>query len=207
MSDASTDVSSEVGRPAALDKRRSALAVGLPALGFIGLSTQVWASGTTGDVLSAGTVDVTGGGGAPGAVGLAVICIVSLLALMTGGPVIRGISSVVLTLSALGALVLALLVALRPEAAVAGALSEELARTTAPDATGATTVWGWAAVAVAGVLLAGCLAVAASSRRWAGLSARYERRAAAGPRGEVRTAWDELSEGADPTLGDGPERP
>ena len=48
-----------------LDKRRSALAVAVPAVVFIALSTQVWVRGTTGDVLSGGAVDVTGGAAAP----------------------------------------------------------------------------------------------------------------------------------------------
>ncbi|HON74251.1 MAG TPA: Trp biosynthesis-associated membrane protein, partial [Dermatophilaceae bacterium] len=41
------------------------------------------------------------------------------------------------------------------------------------------------------------------SRRWAGLSARYDAPApAADSRGAVRTAWDDLSEGVDPTTSD-----
>ncbi|AXG13218.1 Trp biosynthesis-associated membrane protein [Intrasporangium calvum] len=189
-----------------LGKRRSALVVALPAVALIGLATQPWARGRTGDVLSAGAIDVTGGRAAPGAVGLAVICVISLLALMSGGRVIRAVSGAVLVLSAAGALVLVLRVALRPAGVVAGALSQELARTTAPDATGATTAWGWAAAVVGLLLLVGSLGAARSSRHWAGLSARYERaKPASGPRGEVRTAWDELSDGADPTLRDGPD--
>jgi hypothetical protein len=190
-----------------LDKRRSALAVALPAVLFIALSTQVWARGTTGDVLSGGAVDVTGAAAAPGAVGLAVICVVALLALMTGGPVIRTASAVVMVVSALGTLALTAFVALRPSVVVGDALSRQLARTTAPDATGITTGWGWAALVAAAVLVCGTVAAAVSSRNWSGLSARYERtKPASGPRGEVRTTWDELSEGHDPTLRDGPDR-
>lgn len=190
-----------------LDKRRSALSVALPAIGLVALSTRAWATGSTGDVLSRGAVEVTGGRATPGAVGLAVICVVSLIALMTGGRLIRAASAVVMVLSALGALVLTLLVALRPREAVAGSLSEELARTTAPAATGTTTVWGWLAVVTAVLLVGGAVAAAGSSPSWAGLSARYERgKLASGPRGEVRTAWDELTDGDDPTLRDEPDR-
>ena len=186
-----------------LDKRRSALAVALPAGILIALSTRAWVRGTTGDVLSAGAVDVTGAGAAPGAVGLAVICVVALLALMTGGRVIRAVSAVVMVASALGALALTAVVALRPDEVVADALSRQLARTTAPDATGVTTGWGWLAVVAAAVLVCGTVVAAVSSRAWSGLSARYDRRKpASGPRGEVRTPWDELSEGHDPTVRD-----
>lgn len=189
-----------------LDKRRSALAVVAPAIAFVALSTQAWASGATGDVLSRGAVEVTGGRATPGAVGLAVISVVSLIALMTGGRVIRAASAVVMVLSAAGALVLTTLVALGPRAAVAAALSEELARTTAPAATGTTTTWGWLAVLAAVLLLAGAAAAAGSSSSWTGLAARYERaKPVSGPRGEVRTAWDELTDGDDPTLRDGPD--
>ncbi len=188
-----------------LDKRGVALAVAVPAAALLGLSTQTWTTGTTADVLSSGPVHVTGGGAAPGAVGLAAVCVIALLALMTGGRVIRAASAAVLVLAALGVLVLTGLVALRPRDVVAAALSEKLARTTAPDAAGATTALGWLAVAAAALLLLGAAAAASASRRWSGLSARYERdRAPSGPRGEVRTAWDELTDGGDPTLRDGP---
>jgi len=190
-----------------LDKRRAALAVALPAVVLLALSTQVWVRGTTGDVLSGGAVDVTGAAAAPGAVGLAVICVVALLALMTGGRVIRNASAVVMVGSALGALAVTAFVALRPSVVVGDALSQQLARTTAPDATGVTTGWGWAAVVAAVVLVCGTVVAAASSRTWFGLSARYDRtKPASGPRGEIRTTWDELSEGHDPTLRDGPDR-
>lgn len=188
-----------------LDKKRSALAVGVPAALLIGLSLLPWTSGTTGDVLRHGPVTVTGGQAAPGAVGLAVICVVALLALMTGGRVIRAASSAVVLLAAVGALVVISLVVLRPHEVVAAALSQELARTTAPDAAGTTTVWGWLALLVAVVLLVGSFAVARAAQQWSGLSSRYDRdRPARGPRGEVRTAWDELSDGQDPTLRDEP---
>jgi hypothetical protein len=57
-------------------------------------------------------------------------------------------------------------------------------------------------------LLVGAVAAALSSRSWAGLSSRYDRgsRPDAGPRGQVRNAWDELSEGGDPTLRDAPDQ-
>jgi hypothetical protein len=190
-----------------LSKKSAALAVGVPAAALLALSTQTWTRGTTGDVLSSGPVEVSGGGAAPGAVGLAVVCVIALLGMMTGGRAIRTASAAVLVLSALGALVLTVLVALRPRDVVAAAVSEELARTTAPDAAGATTGLGWMAVVFAVLLLLGAAVAAGSSGAWSGLSGRYERdRPASGPRGEVRTAWDELTDGGDPTLRDGSGR-
>lgn len=189
-----------------VDKRRAAAAVLVPAAALLVLTTQAWASGTASDVLSQGTTDVTGGQAAPGVVGLGLVAVAALLGLMTGGRVGRAVSSGALVLSSLGALVLVALVVTRPDETVAGQVARDLARTTAPEASGSTTVLGWLAL-VAGLLLAvGAVLAVAASRTWRGLSDRYERaKPAAGPRGEVRTPWDELTDGGDPTLRDGPE--
>ena len=190
-----------------VDKKRAALVVLVPAAALLGLTTRPWATGESRDVLSQAVTDVTGGAAAPGVVGLAAVCVVALLGLMTGGRVIRTVSAGVLVLASLGAFVMTLLVALRPVDAVADAVARELARTTAPDATGSTTVWAWIAVGAAALLAVGAALTALSSRSWAGLSGRYERgeKPASGPRGEVRTTWDELTDGRDPTLRDAPD--
>lgn len=191
-----------------LSKGRAALAVLVPALLLVGISTQPWATGEARDVLSRTVVSVTGGGGAPGVVGLAAVAVVAMLGLMTGGRVIRAISAGALVLSSLGALALVLLLVLRPVQAVASEVARELARTTAPEATGATTAWAWLGLVAALLLVAGATAAAVSSRTWAGLSGRYDREPAPdrGPRGQVRTTWDELSDGEDPTLRDAPDQ-
>ncbi|GAB2771883.1 hypothetical protein GCM10027039_36500 [Terrabacter koreensis] len=190
-----------------LDKKRAALVVLLPAALLLGLTTRTWATGESRDVLSRAVTEVTGGAAAPGVVGLCAVCVVALLGLMTGGRVIRALSAGVLVLSAVGAALMTLFVALRPVTTVTDAVARELARTTAPAATGTSTVWAWLAVVVAALLAVGAALATASSRSWAGLSGRYERGAkpASGPRGEVRTTWDELSEGHDPTLRDAPD--
>ena len=190
-----------------LGKKRATLVVLVPAALLLVLTTRPWASGESRDVLSRAVTEVTGGAAAPGVVGLCAVCVVALLGLMTGGRVIRAVSAGVLVLSAVGAALMTLSVALRPVATVADAVARELARTTAPAATGSSTVWAWVAVVAAGLLAVGAVLTAVSSRTWAGLSGRYERgtRPASGPRGEVRTTWDELSEGHDPTLRDAPD--
>ncbi|MEW1953735.1 Trp biosynthesis-associated membrane protein [Terrabacter sp. NPDC080008] len=189
-------------RGRALDKKRAALAVLLPAAVLLALTTRPWATGASGDVLSQAVTQVSGSAAAPGVVGLLAVCVVALLGLMTGGRVIRAVSAIVLVLASLGALVMTVLVALRPVATVAEAVARELGRTTAPAATGSTTAWAWLGVVAALLLVVGATLTAASSRSWAGLSSRYERgqKPASGPRGEVRTTWDELSDGRDPTL-------
>lgn len=190
-----------------VDKKRAALVVLVPAAALLGLTTRPWATGESRDVLSQAVTDVTGGAAAPGVVGLAAVCVVALLGLMTGGRVIRTVSAGVVVLASVGALAMTLLVALRPVDTVADAVARELARTTAPDATGSTTAWAWLAFGAATLLTVGAAVAALSSKSWAGLSGRYERgeKPESGPRGEVRTTWDELTDGRDPTLRDAPD--
>ena len=199
-----------------LGKRGAALVVLLPAVVLLGLATRPWASGRARDVLTSGVTEVTGSTAAPGMVAVALVTIVALLGMMTGGRVIRALSAGVLVIAALGTLALTVAVALQPVQAVAEAVARQLARTTAPETVASTTAWAWLAVVVATLLAAGAVAASVSSRSWAGLSSRYERGAPTGagtpgkpgepgPRGQVRTPWDELSEGGDPTLRDGPD--
>ncbi|MBB2987795.1 Trp biosynthesis-associated membrane protein [Terracoccus luteus] len=213
--DAGTPAEASPARPRRghLDKRRASVAVLVPAVLVLALTTRPWATGRADDVLSAGAKTVSGGTAAPGVVGLAAVAVVALLGLMTGGRVIRAVSAGVMVLAALGAAAFTVVAALRPSQTVAEAVARELARTTPPDAVGQTTTWAWLALVSAVALVAGAALTAVSSRSWAGLSGRYERgtttaaaKPESGPRGQVRTVWDELSEGGDPTLGDD-ERP
>src|SRR3954469_4938890 len=158
-----------------LDKKRAAVVVLVPAALLLGLTTLPWATGESKDVLSQAVTQVGGAAAAPGVVGLTVVCVVALLGLMTGGRIIRVVAAAVLVLASLGTLVMTALVALRPVETVAGAVARELARTTAPAATGSSTVWVWLAVAAAVLLVLGAGLTAVSSRSWAGLSGRYER--------------------------------
>lgn len=191
-----------------LDKRRAAAAVLLPAALLLGLATQPWAKGEASDVLSHGLTSVTGSDAAPGVVGLGLVAVAALLGLTTGGRVIKAVSGGALVMASLGSLVLVALVVTRPAQSVASQVARELARTTAPGATGTATAVGWLALATALLLTAAALASVVASRRWSGLSGRYESgaRPDAGPRGQVRTPWDELTDGGDPTVRDGPER-
>lgn len=190
-------------------KRAAVVAVAVPAALVAALSTQTWVTGQANDVLSHGATTVTGTEAMPAVVGLAIVAVAGLVALMTGGRVIRAVSAALLVLASLGALALVLVVALRPEQTVADAVARELARTTAPGVTGGTTVFAWLAVVAAVLLVVGAVLTAGWSRGWGGLGARYERGSgpAAGPRGEVRSTWDDLSDGRDPTTGDRPAQP
>lgn len=188
-----------------LDKKRAVLVVALPALVLLALTTLPWAIGTSSDVLSGGVVSVPGGRAAPGVVALVMVTVVSLLGVATGGRVIRAVSAAFLVLAAAGSLVLVAVVVAQPAGAVANDVGRQLARTTAPAARGDATLWSGLALLVAGLLTLAAVASAWSSRAWSGLPGRYERdsRPQAGPRGQARSAWDDLTEGRDPTMGDG----
>ncbi|MDN5766388.1 MAG: Trp biosynthesis-associated membrane protein [Humibacillus sp.] len=190
-----------------LGKRGAALAVLLPAVALLGLATRPWASGRARDVLTSGVTEVSGSTAAPGMVGVALVAVVALLGMMTGGRVIRAVSAAVLVVAAVGALAFTAMVVAQPVQAVGEAVARQLARTTAPETVASTTVWAWLGLVAAVLLTVGAVAASVSSRSWAGLSSRYERAAKPasgerGPRGQVRTPWDELSEGGDPTLRD-----
>ena len=178
-----------------------------PAALLLGLTTRTWASGESRDVLSQAVTEVTGGAAAPGVVGLVAVCVVALLGLMTGGRVIRAVSAVVLVLASLGALAMTSSSRCarstrwpKPSHASSPARRRPRPRVRAPRGPGPRSL-------VAALLAVGAVLTAVSSRSWAGLSGRYERgdKPASGPRGEVRTTWDELSEGRDPTLRDAPD--
>lgn len=191
-----------------LGKRVAALAVLLPAVALLGLATLPWASGRARDVLTSGVTEVSGSTAAPGMVGVALVAVVALLAMMTGGRVIRAVSAVVLVVAAVGALAFTAMVVVQPVQAVGAAVARQLARTTAPETVASTTAWAWLGLVAAVLLTVSAVVASISSRSWAGLSSRYERGSkpasgAPGPRGQVRTPWDELSEGGDPTLTDG----
>ncbi|WP_048554202.1 Trp biosynthesis-associated membrane protein, partial [Nostocoides japonicum] len=102
---------------------------------------------------------------------------------------------------------------LDPDAALGRAVAHQLGRTGSVPSTGSPTAWAYAASAAV-VLLAAAFVLAATGRRtWGGLSARYEKDAGAGAadvagsRGErARSAWQQLSEGHDPTDDESPHR-
>lgn len=197
--------------PAGLDKRTASLTVLVPGALLLLSTTQTWVTGRADDVLSHGVVEVTGAAASPGVLGLGIVCLAALLGTLTGGRVTRRVSAGVLVLASVGALGLVLGVVLRPSDTVAAAVARELARTTPPAAAGSVAALGWLATVAAALLVAGAVLTARAGPRWAGLSGRYDRaggrsgdprRADAGPRGEVRSTWDELTEGRDPTAGD-----
>lgn len=193
-----------------MTKRNVALAVLVPLGVFLLAASQVWVSGRTTDaVLGSATLGVTGTQATPAAVALGLVVGAALLALLTGGRAIRRIASIVQALAAAGAVALVVPVLGDPSAVIGRRAAEVAGRTGSLGASGNLSVWAWTALAALMVLLGSSLAGAWSARRWDGLSARFDRSQPDQPdsRGARRSAWDELSEGHDPTHDASPRTP
>ncbi len=191
-----------------MTKRRVAAAVVLPTA-VVGLAlAQTWFTGTGSDpVLGRASAAVTGAQAAPAATALLLVVGAALVALLTGGPRVRVVASLLVSLAGVG---LAAVVAatLGSGAELVGRRLGELAGRSGSLVTADLVVRPWPYVALGGALLLGAAGVlaAVAARRWSGLSARFERPAGAGDtRGARRSDWDELSEGHDPTRGQDPE--
>lgn len=188
-----------------LTKRNTLLLLVAPTLLLLLVTTRTWVTGRTSDpVLGQATVSVTGSQASPGVLALAAVALAALVAVVTGGPRIRRLSAVLLTLAALGATALSVLVLTDPAAALGRQAAEQLGRTGFVGSAATLSPWPWFAAALAGGLsLAGALAIVAVGR-WEGLSTRFDRPEGgrgADSRGALRSTWDELSEGDDPTAG------
>ncbi|MEO3935515.1 Trp biosynthesis-associated membrane protein [Dermatophilaceae bacterium Soc4.6] len=203
-----------------LTKRRAALGLLLPSLAVVILGSRPWVTGRTSDVVLAGRgLTVTGDQAAPGLVALGLVAVAASVAVLTTGRRLRQVSSVLLTLAALGALALTVGVLRDPSAALSAG-SGPGAVGAASATPGSLTPWPWSAL-LAAVLttVLGALSLPAG-RGWEGLSSRFERPStpdaaqglepgAGEGAGEERThapdlppaatAWDALSEGHDPT--------
>jgi uncharacterized membrane protein (TIGR02234 family) len=188
-------------------KRFVSAAVAVPALVLLLATTRTWLTGRSAEpLLGGGAVSATGSQVAPGVVALALVALVALVTALTGGPVVRRISAVVLVLAAVGSLVLTVRALTDPETALGRVAAAGLGRTGVVRTTAEVTVWAWTAVVAAAVLVLASVLAAVATRQWSGLSRRFDAPgdAAATPaateRGARRTTWDDLSEGRDPTL-------
>ncbi|HEU4329760.1 MAG TPA: Trp biosynthesis-associated membrane protein [Lapillicoccus sp.] len=188
-------------------KRFVSAAVAVPALVLLLAATRTWLTGRSAEpLLGGGAVSATGSQVAPGVVPLALVCVVAMVTALTGGPVVRRISSVVLVLAAIGSLVLTIRPLTDPEAALGRVAAAGLGRTGVVRTSAEVTVWAWIAVVAAAVLVAASLLAVVATRRWSGLSRRFDAPGegsatpAATEQGARRTTWDDLSEGRDPTL-------
>jgi uncharacterized membrane protein (TIGR02234 family) len=189
-------------------KRMVSAAVAIPALVLLLAATRTWLTGrSTEPLLGGGAVSATGSQVAPGVVALALVCLVALVTALTGGTVVRRVSAVALLVASVGSLVLAVRPLTDPEEALGRVAATALGRTGVVRTTADVTAWAWVAVAASAVLVLAAVLTLMATRRWSGLSGRFDAPgpSAAAPapateRGGRRTTWDDLSEGRDPTL-------
>jgi uncharacterized membrane protein (TIGR02234 family) len=160
-----------------------------------------WVRGRTADaVLGGGVVEASGQSVAPGTLGLALVAAAAVLGLLTGGWIARRVCAAILVLAALGSAVLVALVVADPSGALGRHAAGLAGRTGAVEVTAQLAPGVWVAVLGVVALLVGSVLGWRGCGRWSGLGSRYDRpEAAATDRGAIRSAWDEISEGRDPT--------
>ena len=188
-----------------LTKRRAGLALLLPSLVVILVATRPWVTGRSTDpVLGGASLSATGNQAAPGLLALGLVALAATVATLTSGPRLRTVSAVVLTLAGLTTLVLTLVVIRDPSGALAGQAGPRVGRSGPVGTSAGLTFWPWPELVASAVLtVVGALTVPAA-RQWHGLSSRFERPdPAVAERVARASAWDDLSQGVDPTEAEG----
>jgi uncharacterized membrane protein (TIGR02234 family) len=202
--------------PRLTGKRAVSVAVAVPGVVLLLATTRTWLTGRSAEpLLGGGVVSATGSQVAPGVVALALVCLVALVTTLTGGPLVRRVSSVALVLAAAGSVALTVPPLTDPEQALGRVAAAGLGRTGVVRTTAEVSAWAWIALVAGIVLFLATLLAGVAAGRWSGLSSRFEvpveesegSASAAEPeptpaasRGTHRTTWDELSEGRDPTV-------
>ena len=156
-------------------KRAVSVAVAVPALVLLLATTRTWLTGRSAEpLLGGGVVSATGSQVAPGVVALALVCLVALVTTLTGGPVVRRVSSVVLVLAAAGSVALTVAPLTDPEQALGRVAAAGLGRTGVVRTTAEVSAWAWTALVAGIVLFLATLLAAVAAGRWSGLSSRFE---------------------------------
>ena len=165
-----------------------------------------WVTGAVDDaVLGATRISATGAEVAPGLTAVALAIAAAAVAIVAAGRVARVVALVGYAVCLGIAAALAVRVIVDPDGVLGPVGASRVGRTGSVETVAEATVWPWVALLACGVALAGLVGAVVGLRSWGGPSERYEAPApgvddVAGPRGErVRSDWDELSAGRDPT--------
>ena len=189
--------------------------------------TQTWLVGTTNDaVLGRSTVTAIGSQAASGAVALAVVVLAAVIAAMVAGRRLRRVISLVGLAAAIGQVVHVAMSALSPADTLGPLAAAAVGRGGSIPVVGQSLTWAWIGLAGAVILAITAALTVVAVGRWPLPTRRYDSpvkasdksgssgaagssastaphagtRETAGPRGErVRSDWDALSEGHDPT--------
>jgi uncharacterized membrane protein (TIGR02234 family) len=190
-------------------KRLVLLLVMVSASVILVSGSREWVSGSVGDA-TLGAIVLHGKGSdiAPGALAAAFVGLASAVAAATSGRVVRVIASCSGLLAALlGAGVIISMLA-DPDGALGRLAAAGTGRSGTVAAHGQVGIWAWVALTAMLVMGLGGIAALAGSRRWDGLSSRYDAPVAGGKskRGSGvqqdrrrESEWEQLSRGEDPT--------
>ena len=178
----------------------------LGATGLLVSAFRPWVTGAVDDaVLGATRISATGSEVAPGLTAVALAIAAAAIALVAAGRVARLVAAVAYAVCLVIATALAVRVLLDPAAVLGPVGASRVGRTGSVETVADTTVWPWVALLACLVALLGLVGALVGLRSWGRPSARYDAPGTggadvAGPRGErVRSDWDELSAGRDPT--------
>jgi uncharacterized membrane protein (TIGR02234 family) len=178
----------------------------LGATGLLVSAFRPWVTGAVDDaVLGATRISATGAEVAPGLTAVALAVAAAAIAVVAAGRVARVVAVVAYAVCVAIAAALAVRVIADPAGVLGPVAASRVGRTGSVETVAHVTAWPWVALLACAVALLGLVGAVVGLRRWGGPSARYDAPGGtasdvAGPRGErVRSDWDELSAGRDPT--------
>jgi uncharacterized membrane protein (TIGR02234 family) len=195
--------------------KRTVLVLVLVSASLILVSgSREWVSGSIGDAaLGATVLHGKGSEVAPGALAAALVGLASAVAATTAGPVVRLIAAASALLAAVLGAGVAISVLVDPDGALGELAAAGTGRTGVVIGHGQAGSWAWVALAATLVMGLGGLGALVGSRRWDGLSSRYDAPVPGqtsppdeGPHAGVEkprgreSDWDQISRGEDPTV-------
>ncbi|MEP7035869.1 MAG: Trp biosynthesis-associated membrane protein [Dermatophilaceae bacterium] len=190
-------------------KRQVLLLVMAGAVVVLVSGSREWVSGSTADVvLGASVLHGRGADVAPVAMAAALVGLAAAVAVGTAGPVVRVVAATAALLAAALCAGVIVGILVDPSGALGTLAAAGTGRSGTVAASGRAGIWVWVALAAALAMGVGALGAMVGSRRWRGLSDRFDspiagdgaqrHPAAASPSGP-ESAWDQLSRGKDPT--------
>ena len=178
----------------------------LGATGLLVAAFRPWVTGAVDDaVLGATRISATGSEVAPGLSAVALAVAAAAIAVVAAGRIARVVAVVAYAVCLGIAVALAVRVIADPDGVLGPVGASRVGRTGSVETVAEVTGWPWLALVACLVALLGLVGALAGARRWGRPTARYDvpgttASDVAGPRGErVRSDWDELSAGRDPT--------
>ena len=178
-------------------KRMVLFMVLVSALVILVSGSREWVWGSAGDAaLGASTLQGRGSDVAPGAMAAALVGLASAVAVTTSGRLVRLVAASSALLAALLGAAVVITILSNPGIALGELAAAGTGRSGNVAAQGDVGGWAWVALAATIVMGLGGLGALVGSRRWHGLSSRYDAPVAGRA---AQAEWEQLSRGEDPT--------